>query len=133
MPIKAWCWDISLAIWDFGWSNNHSTHLSTTKTICYLTSFLQCSHLYQLRFPILICNKSAADAWICLVSEVVVTGVLQKKLLLKISSWSLFLIKLQVFSTATLLKRDSNTGVFNKICNFSSTPILNNICKQLLL
>ena len=26
--------------------------------------------------------------------------------------WGLFLIKLQVFRSATLLKRDSNTGVF---------------------
>ena len=26
--------------------------------------------------------------------------------------WSLFLIKLQVFRPATLLKRDSNTGIF---------------------
>ena len=26
--------------------------------------------------------------------------------------WSLFLIQLQALSTATLLKRDSNTGVF---------------------
>ena len=32
-----------------------------------LASFLQCSHLHQSRFPVLICNKSAAEAWICLV------------------------------------------------------------------
>ena len=33
-----------------------------------LASFLQCTHLHQSRFPILICNKSAAEVWICLVS-----------------------------------------------------------------
>ena len=33
-----------------------------------LASFLQCSHLHQSKFPILICNKSAAEVWICLVS-----------------------------------------------------------------
>ena len=32
-----------------------------------LASFLQCPHLYLSRFPILICNKSAAEAWMCLV------------------------------------------------------------------
>ena len=31
-------------------------------------SFLKCLHLFESRFPILICNKSAAEAWICLVT-----------------------------------------------------------------
>ena len=51
--------------------------------------------------------------------EAATGGVLQKKLFLKVSQYSqenkcvsLFLIKLQVFSPASLLKRDSNTGVF---------------------
>ena len=44
---------------------------------------------------------------------------------------SLFLIKLQSFRAANLLKRDSNTGVF--LWTFSKTPILKNICEQLLL
>ena len=32
-----------------------------------LASYLQCPHLHQSRFPGLVCNKSAAEAWICLV------------------------------------------------------------------
>ena len=68
-----------------------------------LASFLQCLHLhpsifpilicdesaaeasiclvsfpwlsFQMRFPVLTCNKSAAEAWICLVSEVATGGV----------------------------------------------------------
>ena len=32
-----------------------------------LVSFLQRPHLHQSRFPILICNKLAAEAWIGLV------------------------------------------------------------------
>ena len=30
--------------------------------------FLKWLHLHQSRFPILICNKLAAEAWICLVA-----------------------------------------------------------------
>ena len=44
-----------------------STFLQQRQSIS-LTSFLQCPHLHQLRFPILICSKSAAEAEICLVS-----------------------------------------------------------------
>ena len=29
-----------------------------------LASFLQCPHLHQSRFPILICNKSTAEAYV---------------------------------------------------------------------
>ena len=53
---------------------------------------------------------------LCLVPKVATRGVL-KKLLLKISQysqecWSYFLIKLLASRSATVLKRDSNTGVF---------------------
>ena len=41
--------------------------------------------------------------------------------------WSLFIIKLQTFWPATLLKGDSNTGVF-LLQNFCDTPIMKNIC-----
>ena len=51
--------------------------------------------------------------------EAAIGGVLQKGILKKFLNlkgkhlcWALFLIKLQVFRSATLLKRDSNTGVF---------------------
>ena len=44
-----------------------STSLQQRQSIS-LTSFLQCRHLYQSRFPILICNKLAAETWICWVS-----------------------------------------------------------------
>ena len=48
--------------------------------------------------------------------------------------WCLFLIKFQVFRPATLLKRDSNTGVFQvKFAKFLRTPILKNIFERLRL
>ena len=47
--------------------------------------------------------------------------------------WSLFVIKLQAYRPATLLKRDSDTGVFMNIAKFLRTPILNNICIRSLL
>ena len=65
-----------------------------------------------------------------------------KNLLLKISQysqentlcWSLFLIKPQVFRPATLLKRGSNTDVFQWILrNCSEHQILKNTCEWLLL
>ena len=42
--------------------------------------------------------------------------------------WSPFLIKLQDWRHTTILKRDSNTGVF-----LLRAPILKNICERLLL
>ena len=40
-------------------------------------------------------------------------------------SWSLFLMKLQAFSPATLLKKESNTSIFLvKIAKLSRKPIL---------
>ena len=36
----------------------------------------------QLRFPVLICNKLTAEAWICLASEVATVGAVQNKMLL---------------------------------------------------
>ena len=49
--------------------------------------------------------------------------------------WSLFLMKLQAFSPATLLKRDSSTGFFScEFCEtFKNINILKNICERLLL
>ena len=42
-------------------------------------------------------------------------------------------MKVQAFSPVTLLKRDSNTGVFSvNIVKFLRTPILKNICELLL-
>ena len=47
--------------------------------------------------------------------------------------WSLFFIKLQSSRPATLLKRDSNTGVFlRNLRRFLRKPILKNICERLL-
>ena len=46
--------------------------------------------------------------------------------------WSVFGIKLQAFSPATVLKRDSSHGCFPvKFAKFFRTPILKNICKLL--
>ena len=47
--------------------------------------------------------------------------------------WSLFLIKLQAFKSAILLKRDSSTGAFLNIVKFLRTPVLKNICERLLM
>ena len=44
---------LSLALWDLSRSNKHYIHLSSKATI-YLASFLECPHLHQSRFPILI-------------------------------------------------------------------------------
>ena len=44
---------------------------------------------------------------------------------------SVFLIKLQALSPVTLLKTDSNTGVFQWNCEWA--PILKNFCEWLLL
>ena len=54
------------------------------------------------------------------ISEAATGGVLERKAVLKNFAiftekhlyWSLFVIKLQVLRPATLLKRDSNTGIF---------------------
>ena len=52
----------------------------------------------------------------------------------KLLCWSLFLIKLKAFRLATLLKRNSNTGVFPvKIAKFLRTTIFKIICERLLL
>ena len=42
-------------------------------------------------------------------------------------------VGLQAFSPAVLLKRDSDTGFPVNIPKFSRTPILENVCKRLLL
>ena len=42
------------------------TFLQQGQSISF-ASFLQCPHFHQSRFPILICNQSAAEARICLV------------------------------------------------------------------
>ena len=44
-----------------------------------------------------------------------------------------FLIKLQAFKPINLLKRDSYTDVFIKVGKLLRTPILKNLCEQLLL
>ena len=73
---------------------------------------------FQSRFPILICNKTAAEAYGQFQKQP--PKVFCKKGVLKNFAhftgkhlcWSLFLIQLQVFRPATLLKRDSNAGAF---------------------
>ena len=39
------------------------TALQQRQSIC-LDSFLQCPHLHQSKFPILICSKLAAEAYV---------------------------------------------------------------------
>ena len=71
----------------------------------------------------------------------------KKKAVLKICTtfpgnhlcWTLFLDSLfklqtfQAFRPATLLKRDSKTGVSCKYCKIFKNPILKNMCERLLL
>ena len=57
--------------------SSHSGVLTKTISISFtflqqgqsisIASFLQCPHFHQSRFPILICNQSAAEARVCLV------------------------------------------------------------------
>ena len=48
--------------------------------------------------------------------------------------WSLFLIRLQAWRPANLLKRDSNTDIFIvNIAIFLRAPVLKTICKRLVL
>ena len=55
--------------------NITSTSLQQAQSIS-LASFLQCLHLHQSIFSIPVCNKSPAEAYICLVAEVVTGGAL---------------------------------------------------------
>ena len=49
-------------------------------------------------------------------------------------SWSLFLINLQAWRSANLLKRDSNfVGFLSNIAKFLRKPFLRNICERVLL
>ena len=52
--------------------------LQITSWSTNMFSFFVMAVSFQSRFPILICNKSAAEVWICLISEVV-TGMFCKK------------------------------------------------------
>ena len=48
--------------------------------------------------------------------------------------WSLFLLKLQAWTPASLSKKDTNTYVFLfNLLNFKSFPILKNICERLVV
>ena len=83
-----------------------------------LASFLHCPHFHQSRFPILICNKTAAEAHVQF-QEWPPQVFCEKSVLKNFSNftgkhlcWSLFLTKLQVFRSATLLKGDANTSIF---------------------
>ena len=67
LHIKSAWWDAFLALRDFSRNNKHSIRLSTTKTLYFSRFVFAMSAFHQSRFPILICNKSAAETWICLV------------------------------------------------------------------
>ena len=62
------------------------------------------------------------------------SDVALKNFLTKHLCWSLFLIKIQAYSPANLLKRHSNTGVLLiVIAKFLRTALLRNICERFLL
>ena len=68
MPIKAEWWNTSLAFFDFSRSNNHCIHLST-KTIYFFRFVFAMSAFAPIEiFSNTVYNKSAAEAWLCLVS-----------------------------------------------------------------
>ena len=130
-PIKATWWDNSLALKYFSQSNNHCIHLSTTNTI-YFSSFVFGMSAFA---PVEISYsnylyKRVAEAWICLVSEVVTAELFYKKGVHKKFAnftgkhlcWSLFLIKLQAFRRYFPVKFEELLW----------TPILKNFCEQLL-
>ena len=101
-----------------------------------LASILQCPHLHQSRFPILICNKLAAEASVQLPPKVFCKkGVLENfsSFTGKHLCWSLYLIKLQVFRPATLLKRLQHRYFPVKFTKFLRTLILKNIYQRLFL
>ena len=109
---------------------------------CFFFNF----HLKGMKFGLFVkpyvSNKKLIII-IFLISEVATRGVLQKKVFLKISSisWvhgktrvleSLFNKVSNLFSPATSLKRNSNTGYrifLVKFAKFLSTPTLKNICE----
>ena len=70
MPIKAGWRDASLALWDFSRNNKHYIHLSTTKVIYFSRFFFAMSAFapIEISYSDTVCNKSAAETWICLVS-----------------------------------------------------------------
>ena len=113
------------------------TYLQQRQSIS-LAFFQQFPHLQHSIFPILICNKTAAEAYVQFQKW---RRCSAKKDVLKIFAnftgkhlcWSLFLIKIQVFRPVTLSKRDSNTAIFLKFAKFLRTSILKDICKRLLL
>ena len=94
-----------------------------------------------IEFLILICNNRAAKAQVQFKKqppeEFCKKSALEnlKSFTGKRLCWSLFLINLQVFRLATLLKRDSNTGIYLpvKFAKLLRTPILKNNCERLLM
>ena len=58
-----------LGLRDFSRSNKHCTHHSTAKTIYFSHFVFTMSAFAPISFLTLICNKSVAIAWICLVSS----------------------------------------------------------------
>ena len=69
MPIKGGWRDASLALWNFSRSKKHYILLSPTKAI-YLSRFVFAMHTFapiEISYSNTACNKSAAEASICLV------------------------------------------------------------------
>ena len=100
-----------------------------------LASFLQFPHLYQSRFPILICNKTAAGA--CVQFQKWPPEVFSKKGVLK--NFANFIRKRFVLDSfvnkvAGLIKKGLQHRYFPvKFAKFLRTPILKNIYERLLL
>ena len=77
---KNWIARCPLALWDFIRNNKHCIHLSTTKTsislFLLIINHISIDHFCSAfcRFPILICNKAAADSSVQAQTEMVKNG-----------------------------------------------------------
>ena len=89
----------------------------------------QCRHV--LNDQIIICHSMIhrdllclfrSSHWRCSIKKGVLTNFVN--FTGKHLSWNLFLIKLQAFETATLLKRNSNTGFSCQVCEILKNTYL---------
>ena len=70
MPKTAGWRNASLALRDLSRNDKHFTHLSITKTIYFsrFVSAMPAFALIEVSYSNTSCDKSAAEAWICVVS-----------------------------------------------------------------
>ena len=88
---------------------NNMRNIHVSPDVLSILLLLQQANLYKLDQQILHgISRSSGPEVFCKKAAFKTYAALTRKQL----CWSLFLIKLQTFKPATLLKTDSNTGVF---------------------